>query len=221
MRSANLVHTLLALASTIVFAAGAGKPIILTSAPNPQLSQAAWAEIVARRNAGKATSFELAIHVKNGLVTGVEIVDPCGADLVEREVRDWVLKKWSFESDFSGDKVQPMAFNFQTEKEQKAKAEEDSRRAESNHGVLLASPPPPFPHSVNGFLNDYRAREAKGGGMVVRIGVKRGQITDVRTVYKNGPAELSIYTARWVLEHWRFKPDVSGTFFLPIAYVLR
>ncbi|MBV8225496.1 MAG: hypothetical protein JO232_09945 [Verrucomicrobia bacterium] len=213
MRSVNFVHTLLAIASTIVFAAAAGKPVILTSAPNPQLSYAAWAEIVARRNAGKGTSFQLAIHVKNGLVTSVEIVNPCGADLVEQEVRDWVLKKWSFEADFSGDKVQPMALNLKTEKEQKPRAEEDRRR------VLLASPPPLFPESLRGYLKEYQAQEAKAGGVLVRIVVKSGQVTDIRTVDYKGPTELSIYTTRWVLEHWRFKPDVTGIYFLPVFYV--
>ena len=220
MRSANLVHTLLTLASTIVFAAAAGKPIILTSAPEPQLSQAAWKEIVARRNAGKATSFELAIHVKNGLVTGVEIVDSCGADVVEREVRDWVLKKWSFEASFSGDKVQPMAFNFQIEKQQKGSAEEHRRRADS-HEVLLASPPPQFPDSLRGYLKEYQAQELKAGGVLMRISVKSGQITDIRTVDKRGPTELSIYTTRWVLDHWRFKPDVTGIYLLPVTYIAR
>jgi len=206
MRAVNLVHTLLALASTVVFAAAAGQPIILKSGPEPQLSQAAWAEIVARRNAGKATRFKLAIHVEHGLVTDVKIVDRCGADLVEQEVTDWVLKKWSFESDFSGDRVQPIAF-------------EARDRANSYRELLLASPPPPFPESLRGYLKEYQAQEAKTGGVLVRVSVKSGQISDIRTVDKRGPTELSIYTTRWVLDHWRFKPDVTGIYLVPVVYV--
>jgi hypothetical protein len=55
---------------------------------------------------------------------------------LQQEVRDWVLKKWRFESDFSGDKVQAMAFNLEVAKEQKTSADQAHRRA----GILLASP---------------------------------------------------------------------------------
>jgi hypothetical protein len=142
VRSLILNLVFLALAGITSIAVAASKPVILTSAPNPELSQAAWAQIVARHKVGKTTEFKVAIQVKNGSVTGVQIVDPCGADLVEQDVRNWVLKKWRFEPDFSGDKVQLMAFNLESKKEQETKAAKARRAADAHHGLLLRSPVP-------------------------------------------------------------------------------
>jgi hypothetical protein len=168
MRSLILI-LLLAFAGRSGIVLAASKPVILTSAPNPQLTKAAWAQVVARHNAGKTTEFKVAIHVTLGRVISVQIVDPCGANLVEQEVRDWVLKKWSFEGFFSGDKVQAVAFNLMTKKEDEAKTAQARQEADKHHGLLLRSPGIPFPPGLLGAVRDYEIQNAKATGVLMRM----------------------------------------------------
>ena len=50
----------------------------------------------------------------------------------------------------------------------------------------------------------------------LRITVKNGRIVDIVPI--SGPARLGAASARWVKENWKFAPDQSGTFILPVVF---
>jgi hypothetical protein len=73
-----------------------------------------------------------------------------------------------------------------------------------------------FPRWLQMRLKNYQVFRAvpirrSSSGLVA----KNGQITDTRTFDAKAQPWLSWYTTRWVLDHWQFKPDVTGVFTMP------
>jgi TonB family protein len=76
--------------------------------------------------------------------------------------------------------------------------------------LLVRSPKPPYPPQA---LQMHITGDVK-----VTITVSNGNITDVQP--SSGPPMLSSAAARWVRGNWKFAPNVSGTFTLPVTFVL-
>jgi outer membrane biosynthesis protein TonB len=75
--------------------------------------------------------------------------------------------------------------------------------------LLLRSPSPPYPSTA---LQMHIAGDVK-----VRITVQNGNIVDVDA---SGPPMLASAASRWVKANWKFNPTISGTFTLPVSFVL-
>ncbi|MBV9107565.1 MAG: energy transducer TonB [Verrucomicrobia bacterium] len=75
--------------------------------------------------------------------------------------------------------------------------------------LLLRSPRPPYPQMA---LQMHIAGEVK-----VRITVENGTIVNVDA---SGPPILASAASRWVKANWKFNPTVTGTFVLPVSFVL-
>jgi len=55
------------------------------------------------------------------------------------------------------------------------------------------------------------------GDVRVRITVENGNIVNVEA---SGPPMLASAAKRWVQENWKFSPSATGTFSLPVSFVL-
>ena len=77
-------------------------------------------------------------------------------------------------------------------------------------GKLIRSPKPPYPPQA--------LQMHITGDVRLSITVSAGHITDVQPV--SGPGILSSAAARWVRSNWQFAPDQSGTFTLPVVFVI-
>jgi periplasmic protein TonB len=77
--------------------------------------------------------------------------------------------------------------------------------------VLLRSPKPPYPSQAlqMGIRGDVR----------VQFTVSNGNIVDVRAV--SGQPILSSEVVRWTRANWKFAPDVTGTFTLPVTFQMQ
>jgi outer membrane biosynthesis protein TonB len=77
-------------------------------------------------------------------------------------------------------------------------------------GRLLRSPSPPYPPQA---LQMHIA-----GDVRVTIEVQGGNIVSASP--SSGPPMLSSAAARWVRSNWKFAPDQTGTFTLPVTFVI-
>ena len=77
--------------------------------------------------------------------------------------------------------------------------------------ILLRSPKPPYPPQAlqMGIRGDVR----------VQFTVSNGNIVDVKAV--SGPPILSSEVVRWTRVNWKFAPDVTGTFTLPVTFQMQ
>jgi outer membrane biosynthesis protein TonB len=77
-------------------------------------------------------------------------------------------------------------------------------------GKLVRSPKPPYPPQA--------LQMHITGDVRLQITVSAGHITNVEPV--SGPSILSSTAARWVRSNWEFAPDQTGTFTLPVTFVM-
>jgi TonB family protein len=54
------------------------------------------------------------------------------------------------------------------------------------------------------------------GRVAIRVQVENGRITEVKAV--SGSPVLGYSAQEWIVRSWKFKPDVSGLFTIPISY---
>ena len=57
------------------------------------------------------------------------------------------------------------------------------------------------------------------GDIRLLVQVERGEI--VKVTMRSGAPLLADFSSHWVRRLWKFKPSVSGQYFLPISYKLR
>jgi TonB family protein len=57
------------------------------------------------------------------------------------------------------------------------------------------------------------------GDVVIEVNVASGKVLNARVL--SGRSLLGRPTVRFVQDHWQFKPQVSGSFQIPISYKLR
>jgi TonB family protein len=77
-------------------------------------------------------------------------------------------------------------------------------------GLLIRSPRPPYPPQA--------LQMHITGDVRVRITVQGGNVVDAEA--SSGPPMLASAAARFVRANWKFSPTTSGTYTLPISFVL-
>jgi outer membrane biosynthesis protein TonB len=76
-------------------------------------------------------------------------------------------------------------------------------------GLLIRSPKPQYPPQA--------MQMHISGEVSVRMTVQNGEIVDAEG---NGPPMLASAAARWVRANWKFTPTTTGTYTLPVSFVL-
>lgn len=76
-------------------------------------------------------------------------------------------------------------------------------------GLLIRSPRPQYPPQA--------MQMHISGDVSVRMTVQNGEIVDAEG---SGPPMLASAAARWVRANWKFTPTTTGTYTLPVAFVL-
>ena len=77
-------------------------------------------------------------------------------------------------------------------------------------GRLIRSPPPPYPPQA--------LQMHISGDVRVTIQVSAGNVVSAEPA--SGPPILASAAARWVRSNWKFAPDQTGTFTLPVSFVI-
>jgi outer membrane biosynthesis protein TonB len=76
-------------------------------------------------------------------------------------------------------------------------------------GLLVRSPRPPYPPQA--------LQMHITGDVRVRLTVEGGNVVEAEA---SGPPMLASAAARWVRANWKFSPTTSGTYTLPVSFVL-
>jgi TonB family protein len=74
--------------------------------------------------------------------------------------------------------------------------------------VATVHPMPEYPRAAIAFGLDGKVR--------IEVKVQNGRITDAKTL--SGNPMLAYSAKSWIVRNWKFKPEVSGTFTVPINY---
>jgi len=74
--------------------------------------------------------------------------------------------------------------------------------------VALTHPTPEYPRSAAALGLD--------GNVRIEVILANGQIVEASTL--SGSPMLAYSARQWILRNWRFKPEVSGVFTIPIEY---
>jgi TonB family protein len=74
--------------------------------------------------------------------------------------------------------------------------------------VTVAHPTPEYPRVARQLGID--------GNVRVTVAVHNGQIVEASA--SSGAPMLAYAARQWIVRYWKFKPEVSGTFTVPIAY---
>ena len=188
----------------------------LALAPLPQLSQTAWKELLKTVAANKTVILHAQISAFGGIVSNVTIEEVQQWPVTSSEVQLWIRHKWRFTRDFSGKVVQPVSFQI-THTAPQPSSTPDPRNEQSD--VLLRSPSPPYPtedrHSIRNYMS---SNGVSMPGVLLQMTASNGTITDIRVIEQHGPNKMCEYIVEWVRNNWRFRPDVTGTFRIPVYY---
>jgi outer membrane biosynthesis protein TonB len=74
--------------------------------------------------------------------------------------------------------------------------------------VTTAHPTPEYPRAALAFGLDGKVR--------IEVKVQNGRITDAKAL--SGQPMLAYYAKTWIVGNWRFKPEISGVFTIPVNY---
>ena len=74
--------------------------------------------------------------------------------------------------------------------------------------VATVHPAPEYPRAAIAFGLDGKVR--------IEFKVQNGRITDAKAL--SGQPMLAYYAKTWIVRNWKFKPEISGVFTIPINY---
>ena len=67
---------------------------------------------------------------------------------------------------------------------------------------------------------DYQERHRYWPGGLLLMTAQAGTIVDLRVVDHKGPDELCDFTVQFIRKYWQLRPDVTGTYRIPVYYGL-
>jgi len=132
------------------------------------------------------------------------------------EVQSWIQQQWKFVPAFSGTVVQPLSF--QIVKAAAAPTSLNGSWPSADRSLFVKSPNPGMPVTAVSKIKDYLDRHRYWPGVLLLLTAKEGVIVDLRVLDQKGPTELSGFTVAWVRKYWRLRPDVTGTYRVPVYY---
>jgi TonB family protein len=74
--------------------------------------------------------------------------------------------------------------------------------------LTIVHPTPQYPRGALALRID--------GEVKVQVNVQNGRITDANVL--SGPPMLGYSAKQWIVKNWKFKPEISGAFTIPINY---
>jgi len=74
--------------------------------------------------------------------------------------------------------------------------------------VALAHPTPEYPRTAFAMGVEGRVR--------IKMTVQNGRIVEAKTL--SGNPMLGYSAKKWILQNWKFKPEINGVFTIPINY---
>jgi hypothetical protein len=82
---------------------------------------------------------------------------------------------------------------------------------------MVQMPTPPFPR--------YALNNHSEGTIKVRLYIQNGVVVKCEAGtgkgFSRGGRFLAAYTVDWILRFWRFSPNTTATFVLPVQYIRR
>jgi len=194
----------------------------LILAPTPRLSQDAWKEL--QQTAGIAKSVKLSVQITaaHGSIKEVVVKDVQHWPRTASEVQSWIRQQWKFVPAFSGTVVQPISFRVL-----KAGALPTPLPAKNGSwtsvewSFFVKAPKPPFPRRYDSEVKAYQIQHGYLPGVLLVMTVREGVILEIRVLDQKGPVELCDYMVEWVRQHWQFRPNVTGSYRVPVYFQLR
>jgi hypothetical protein len=192
----------------------------LTSAPAPELSQAAWRELNHHSNELATVTLHARLTARRGSISTVTIEEADHWPISSAEVQTWINQHWKFVSGFSGTVVQPVSFRVVRAAPPVPTPAKTDSWGPTDYALFQRAPKPEFPNQYLEKLRSYIVETHYKAGLLLSMTVRQGAIVDIRIVAQKGPSEFAEYSVKWVREHWVCKPNVSGTYTVPIYYGL-
>src|SRR5260221_13510377 len=191
----------------------------LILAPTPRLSQEAWGEL--QKNAGIAKSVTLHVQITaaRGSIKDVAVKEVQHWPHTASEVQSWIQQQWKFVPAFSGTVAQPLSFQIVNAAALPTSLPEKHRFWPSaDRWLFVKAPNPPLPVLSLSKIKDYQDRHRYWPGVLLLLPAKEGDIVDLRVLDQKGPMELCNFTVQWVRKYWQLRPDVTGTYRVPVYY---
>jgi hypothetical protein len=192
----------------------------LVFAPQPKLSLVAWNELNREAGPTKIAMLHVQIAAVYGSINEVTVKEVQRCPRTAAEVQSWIQQQWKFVPSFSGTVVQPISFRILKANVFPAPilAKVASRKGAAS--LFLKSPKPPFPWRYKPEVKAYQIQNGYLPGVLLQITVREGAMVDIRVLDQKGPTELCDYMVEWVREHWQFRPNVSGSYRVPVYFEL-
>jgi hypothetical protein len=203
--------------STALTLRAANPDLIL--APTPRLSQEAWSELQQTAAIAKIVTLHVQITAARGSIRDVAVKEVQHWPHTASEVQSWIQQQWKFVPTFSGTVVQPLSFQIVKAAASPASPPEKSGSWPSaDRSLFVKAPNPPIPILAASNIKDYQDRHRYWPGVLLLMTVKEGVIVDLRVLDQKGPMELCGFTVGFVRKYWQLRPDVTGTYQLPVYY---
>jgi hypothetical protein len=176
----------------------------------------AWSELQQTAGTAKHVTLHAQITAAHGSIKHVTVQETEHLPHTASEVQSWIQQQWKFVPAFSGTVVQPLSF--QIVKAAAAPTSLNGSWPSADRSLFVKSPNPGMPVTAVSKIKDYLDRHRYWPGVLLLLTAKEGVIVDLRVLDQKGPTELSGFTVAWVRKYWRLRPDVTGTYRVPVYY---
>jgi hypothetical protein len=164
----------------------------------------------------KTVTLHAQITAAHGSINRVPVQESQHLPHTASEVQSWIQQQWKFVRTFSGTVVQPLSF--QIVKASAALPENSGSWQPADRSLFVKAPYFRIPIKAASKVIDYQDRHHYWPGVLLLLTAKQGVIADLRVLDHKGPEELCDAAVGWVRKYWQLRPDVTGTYRLPVYY---
>jgi hypothetical protein len=167
----------------------------------------------------KTVTLHAQITAAHGSIKHIAIQETQHLPHTASEVQSWIQQQWKFVSTFSGTVVQPLSFQIVKAAASPTSLPENSGSWPSaDRSLFVKAPNLPIPIRSASKVMDYQQRHRYWPGVLLLLTAKQGVIVDLRVLDHKGPEELCDFTVGFVRKYWQLRPDVTGTYRVPVYY---